>query len=101
MTTNICQYVSKCTACQFKKKRLKYGKMPPKEAETLPWSQLCVDTVGPYRVRCKGKPDMVFQAVTFINPATGWFKIKKCKTKKADEVLNLAEPDLVRTISVA
>ena len=51
MTNNIHQYVSKCTTCQLgKNKRLKYGKIPPKEAETRPWSQLCVDTVGPYRV---------------------------------------------------
>ena len=56
--------------------------MSPKEAETRPWSQLCVDTVGPYRVRRKGKPDLVFQAVTFINPATGWFKIKNVKLRK-------------------
>ena len=65
--------------------------MPAKEAETRPWSKLCVDTVGPYRVQRKGKPDLIFQAVTFIDPATGWFEIKQCQTKKAHEVSNLIE----------
>jgi hypothetical protein len=85
-------HVAKCTACQRgKKKRLKYGQLPPKEAEYRPWQHLCVDTIGPYRIRRKGKKELVFQAVSFIDPATGWFELKECKTKKADEISNLIE----------
>jgi hypothetical protein len=86
------RHVSRCLACQRgKRTRLKYGHLPPKEAEARPWQHLCIDTVGPYRVRRKGKKDLVFQAVTFIDPAMGWFEIKQCKTKKADEIANLVE----------
>ena len=86
------RHVDRCPACQRgKKKRLKYGRVPPKEAEYKPWQHLCVDTIGPYRIRRKGKKDLHFQAVTFIDPATGWFELKQLKTKKADEVANMLE----------
>lgn len=92
LRTDVRGHVDKCPVCQRgKKKRLKYGHLPPKEAEFKPWQHLCVDTIGPYRVRRKGKKDLVFQAVTFIDPATGWFELKQTKTKKADEVSNLIE----------
>jgi transposase InsO family protein len=92
LRASVRKHVDKCTACQRgKKKRLKYGLLPPKEAEFKPWQHLCVDTIGPYRIRRKGKKELMFQAVTFIDPATGWFEMKECKTKKADEVANLLE----------
>ncbi len=92
MRPQIRSFVDKCEACQRgKKKRLKYGLLPPKEAEAVPWAHLCVDTIGPYKIRRKGKKDLEFQAVTFIDPATGWFEIKQTKTKKADEVSNHVE----------
>ena len=92
MRPQIRKFVDTCEACQRgKKKRLKYGHLPPKEAEAVPWSHLCVDTIGPYRIRRKGQKDLEFQAVTFIDPATGWFEMKQTKTKKADEVSNHVE----------
>ena len=33
----------------------KYGKLPPKQAETNPWDTLCVDLIGPYTIPQKGK----------------------------------------------
>ena len=33
----------------------KYGKLPPKQAETNPWDTLCVDLIGPYTIPRKGK----------------------------------------------
>ena len=29
--------------------KLKYGQLPAKKAEIVPWNQLCVDLVGPYK----------------------------------------------------
>ena len=40
-----------CTCQLFKKQRKKYGHLPPKEAEELPWSRVNVDLIGPYLVR--------------------------------------------------
>ena len=39
----------------------------------------------------KGQPDLHFQAVTMIDPATGGFEMKQTKTKQADEVANHIE----------
>ena len=33
----------------------KYGKLPPKQAETNTWDTLCVDLIGPYMIPWKGK----------------------------------------------
>ena len=33
----------------------KYGKLPAKLSEEIPWNKLCVDLIGPYVIRRKGK----------------------------------------------
>ena len=50
------EVVGRCATCQLgKKKRIKYGLIPPKVAESTPWQHLCVDTVGPYIIRTEGR----------------------------------------------
>ena len=42
------QYIKTCDTCQrFKKQQKKYGHLPAKEAEAIPWDRLCVDLIGP------------------------------------------------------
>ena len=74
----------KCATCQkYKKRNNKYGHVPPKDPEDLlPWDTLCVDLVGPYSLKAKvrqldGKvieQEIKLLAMTFIDPATGWFE---------------------------
>ncbi len=75
-----------CKACQkYKKRGTKYGHLAPKEAETLvPWHTVCVDLIGTYaRIKAKIRHpdgtikecDLSLLCMTFIDPATGWFKI--------------------------
>ena len=52
----------------------KYGKLPAKLAEETPWNKLCVDLIGPYKIRIKGKEPLILKAVTMIHPVTGWFE---------------------------
>ena len=33
----------------------KYGKLPTKLPEEIPWNKIHVDIIGPYVIRCKGK----------------------------------------------
>ena len=41
--------------CQFRKRNKKqYGKLPPKDAENIPWDALCVDLIGKYLITPKG-----------------------------------------------
>lgn len=77
--------IRSCDACQKAKTRnVKYGHLPEKSAELQPWQHLCVDTIGPYRIRRKGKKELIFKALTMIDPATGWFEMREVKNKQAD-----------------
>ena len=94
---------SKCESCQFLKRNKKlYGKLPPKKAETNPWDVLCVDLIGKYQFSPKGggkeyqiktkKGHSVYlQAVTMIDPATGWVEIRAVPSARADLVANQVE----------
>ena len=48
--------VTGCDTCQCKKRSTtKYSKLPAKLAEETPWNKLCVDLIGPYKIRRKGE----------------------------------------------
>ncbi|MFM7543288.1 MAG: RNase H-like domain-containing protein [Ignavibacteria bacterium] len=85
---------TKCDVCQrTKRTKKKYGHLPAKEAEAMPWDKLCVDLIGPYtiyRKHKKSKP-LTLWAVTMIDPATGWFEIASITTKRADVIANIIE----------
>ncbi len=66
-----------------KKPQRKYGKLPPKNISThKPGSRICVDCIGPYSVRTKDG-DIVLNAMTMIDPETGWFEIAECKNNSS------------------
>ena len=83
-----------CFTCQTTKKQAKkYGHLPEKTAEAEPWDVLCIDLIGPYKIERKNKkkPPLVLWALTMIDPATGWFKIREITTKKADNIANVLD----------
>jgi Integrase zinc binding domain len=42
---------SKCASCQLNKKhQLKYGKIPPKDPDVVPWDVLCISLIGLYTI---------------------------------------------------
>ena len=83
---------TKCHVCQKTKKTSKhYGKLPEKEAESEPWQKLCVDLIGPYSIKRKGKPKLTLWCVTMIDPATGWFEMREIPNKEAITIANLVE----------
>ena len=46
----------RCDVCQrIKRPSKKNGKLPANMAEETPWNKLCVDIIGPYKIRRKGK----------------------------------------------
>ena len=57
--------------------------MPAKNAEAQPWEILCVDLIGSYHIRHKGKKPLRLQAVTMIDPATGWFEVAEIPSKES------------------
>ena len=57
-----------------KKQNLKYGKLPAKEAEAIPWERLLVDLIIPYKIRIGGHDNLlILKALTMIDPTTRWF----------------------------
>ena len=49
LRTTVHDVCNKCQTCQIAKTtNQKYGKLPPKQAETNPWDTLCVDLIGLY-----------------------------------------------------
>jgi transposase InsO family protein len=76
--------VQTCDVCQrYKKQKRHYGHLPAKAAEAQPWEILCVDLIGPYQVRRKGKEPLRLQAVTMIDPATGWFEVAEIPNRES------------------
>ena len=69
----------------------KYGKLPPKQAETNPWDTLCVDLIGPYTIPRKGKNPLKLWCLTMIDPATGWFEMAQIPNKTAAEIADITE----------
>ena len=94
MRSHITNYVRICPLCQRNKRRQKkYGFLPPKEAEAIPWDKLCIDLIGPYTIRRKGKKDLICRCVTMIDPATGWFEIYQYDDKRSITVANIVEQE--------
>ena len=90
---NIPNHIKICKNCQKNKKQnRKYGKLPAKEAETIPWDRLLVDLIGPYRIRGKGYDEpLILKALTMIDPATRWFEILRYDDKQASAIANLLD----------
>ena len=94
LRAHVTNYVKSCPTCQRNKRKVKkYGWLPPKEAEAIPWDKLCIDLIGPYRIRRKGQPDLICRCVTMIDPATGWFEIHQYDDKRSITVANIAEQE--------
>ncbi len=94
MRQQITSFVTHCITCQKnKRKHDKFGKLPPKEAEAIPWDKLCVDLIGPYTIKRKQKPSLICKCVTMIDPATGWFEIHQYNDKQSVTIANIVEQE--------
>jgi hypothetical protein len=104
MRKTIVNYCKRCKTCQItKKEKQKFGHLPPKDPETIPWHTLCIDLIGPYTIgkvkkrKVKGQTITddsnvtTLWAMTMIDPATGWFEIATIPTKRADWISNILE----------
>ena len=54
---------------------------------------MCVDLIGPYKIRRKGQPDLVCKSITMIDPASGWFEIHQYGDKQAVTIANIVEQE--------
>ena len=87
-------HVKACPECQHNKcRQAKYGLLSPMVAEATPWDKQCVDLIGPYTIRHKGKENLVCKAVTMIDPATGWFEVQEIPDARSDTVANVIDQE--------
>jgi hypothetical protein len=56
-----------------------------------PWDKLCVDLIGPYKIRKKGNKDLICRCVPMIDPATGRFEVQQYDGKQSITVANIKE----------
>ena len=92
MQKDIKRMLKYCDICQrCKHSHTKYGLLPVKEAELVPWERVCVDLIGPYTVTLEKRQKRKLWAITMIDPATGWFDISEIQTKSADVIANIVE----------
>ena len=82
-----------CNTChKNKKQNLKYGNLPAKEAQAIPWDRLLVDLIIPYKSIREGyNYPLILKALTIIYPATEWFEIVQHNEKHADTIGDLVE----------
>ena len=63
--------VKMCGTFQRTNSKIKYGKLPAKEYEEIPWNKLCLDLTDPYIKLRKGKKENLnLKDVTMIDPVT-------------------------------
>ena len=55
-----------------------------------PWNKLCVDLIGPFNIRRKGKEHLILKSI-IIDPVTGWSEVTKYDDKKAIAIKSLVE----------
>ena len=92
MRNDIGKYLKKCKTCQKHKKTYKqYGKLPEKVVEDIPWQRLCVDLIGPWKLKRNDNKIITLRALTLIDPATGWFEMIPYENKQSITIANLTE----------
>ena len=76
MRHHIRAHVKQCDRCQLaKRKRHRYGHLPPREVDDVPWKTVCCDLIGPYTIKGKDGSALDFMCLTMVDPVTGWFEI--------------------------
>jgi hypothetical protein len=67
---------STCDPCQrHKNSTLEYGKLPPRIANDVPWSDIAVDLIGPWTIRDQHGMDATFMALTIIDTVSNYPEI--------------------------
>ena len=73
MRKDVEKVCSTCPICQLNKRnKKKYGHLPEKQAEAIPWDVLGVDLIGPYTMKRKRKKDLTLWCVTSHDRSSYW-----------------------------
>ena len=72
LRSDVRHHVKACPIFQKgKKRKRKYGKLPVKLVEVVPWRGVSVDLIGPYTLKAKDGTVLDVMCLTMIDPAMG------------------------------
>jgi hypothetical protein len=94
LRTSMKHVCGRCNVCQLTKPKLrKFGHLPEKQADVIPWKQVCIDLIGPYKIGSEKNKQYAttLHCLTMIDPATGWFEIVEIPDKSSQTVANAFE----------
>ena len=75
-----------CDVCQqFKLTGAGFGKLPAKEAILMPWEEVHVDLIGPWKIKI-GTKEVEFNALTCIDPVTNLVEMVRIENKTSKHV---------------
>jgi transposase InsO family protein len=75
-----------CDACQLNKQLgAGYGELPPREAPLVPWDEVCVDLIGPWKIEIQGR-EIEFNALTSIDPVTNLVELVRIDNKTSHHI---------------
>lgn len=82
------EHISTCDACQrFKEPGRIAGEAPPRNETAIPWSDVAVDLIGPWRI-VVNDAILEFSALTSIDIATTLLEIVRVDEKNSDYIFN-------------
>ena len=67
-----------------------YGLLPERELREQPWEEVCIDLIGPWKVKV-GNRKLKFKALTCIDPVTGLVEMVRIDNKTAEHVIRKFE----------
>jgi hypothetical protein len=80
------QRVANCDACQRNKAISPgRGELPERDAQLLPWNEVAVDLIGPWKISINGQ-ELEFNALTCIDPVTNLVELTRIQEKTAAHV---------------
>lgn len=76
----------RCVSCQMNKALGQgYGELPPRNVELLPWNEVAVDLIGPWRIEI-GNHTVEFNALTCIDPVTNIVELVHINNKTSHHI---------------
>jgi hypothetical protein len=77
--------IGSCVLCQkYKRHGGSYGELAPRDALAIPWQEVHVDTIGPWRVNKRGL-NLKIRAFTAIDPVTNLLEIRRIERKNGTQ----------------
>ena len=77
--------IGPCKLCQqYKRHGGSYGELAPREALAIPWQEVHVDTIGPWRINKRGL-NLKIRAMTMMDPVTNLLEIRQIPRKNGTQ----------------